>query len=169
LTSLHPLEHGAGGRVPDFTGLDPNVATLPEVLRARGVQSHAIVNVTFLAPETFGVTRGFDAVDHVSSDDNVELRAAATTTSAALEWLDLVRDHGRPFLLLVHYFDPHAVYAPPRHYREVWAAAPDKQSAWTFGTRAEMTALRAGRLDLSRDVIARAERLYVGVIAYLDA
>jgi choline-sulfatase len=169
LTSLHPLEHGAGGHVPKFTGLDPSVTTLPDVLRARGLQSHAIVNVTFLDPETFGVTRGFDAVDQVSFENNVDLRAATATTDAALAWLDGEREGQRPFLLLVHYFDPHAVYAPPRHYREVWGAEPDKQSAWTFGTREEMVALRAGQLDLSREILARAERLYEGEVAYLDA
>lgn len=169
LTSLHPLEHGAGGRVPKFTGLDPSVTTLPDVLRARGLQSHAIVNVTFLDPKSFGVTRGFDAVDQVSFENNVDLRAATATTNAALEWLDGARDGRRPFLLLVHYFDPHAVYAPPPHFREVWAAEPDKKSAWTFGTREEMVALRAGQLELSREILARAERLYEGEIAYLDA
>lgn len=169
LTSLHPLEHGAGGRVPEFTGLDASVTTLPDVLRARGLQSHAIVNVTFLDPQTFGVTRGFDAVDQVSFENNVDLRAATATTNAALAWLDGQREARRPFLLLVHYFDPHAVYAPPAHYREVWAAESDKKSAWTFGTRDEMVALRAGQLDLSRDILARAERLYEGEVAYLDA
>ncbi|MEZ6015313.1 MAG: sulfatase [Planctomycetota bacterium] len=199
LTSLHPLEHGAGGRVPRFTGLDPAVTTLPDVLKKRGYASHAIVNVTFLDPKTFGVTRGFDDVDQVSFENNVEVRAATSTTDAALRWLD-ARDgsngpkgsggtggtggsgstggtggtggsggSGAPFLLLVHYFDPHAVYAPPPHFREVWAAEQDRKSAWTFGTREEMVALRAGQLDLSRATIARAARLYDGEVAYLDA
>ncbi len=168
LTSLHPLEHGAGGRVPRFTALAEGVETLPDLLRRRGYASHAVVNVTFLDPEAFGVTRGFDQVDQVSFENNQDLRAATATTDAALAWLERA-PRERPFLLLVHYFDPHAVYAPPSHYRKVWAEEQDKQSAWTFGTREEMVALRAGRLPLEPSVIERAARLYDGEVAYLDA
>lgn len=167
LTSLHPLEHGAGGRLGAFTRLDEDVSTLAKSFRDAGYATHAVVNVMFLDPRTFGVTRDFETVDNVSFESNVEVRSAHATTQAALDWLD-AREDDRPVFLLVHYFDPHCVYAPPHSFREQWAAPEDRDSDWTFGTRAEMVAIRDGRYAPSPQILARAEKLYDGEVAYLD-
>lgn len=168
LTSLHPLEHGAGGKVPSFRAMDEDITTVAGTFAAKGYRTHAIVNVDFLAPKPFGVTREFDSVDHVSFKTNVDVRAADVTTEAALDWLDENADDG-PFFLLVHYFDPHCVYAPPPLMRERWAAPQDRASDWTFGTRSQMVAIRNGELSPDRATIERAEKLYDGEVAYLDA
>jgi len=126
------------------------------------------VNVLFLDPDLFGVTRDFETVDQEVYKSNVELRAAEATTRAALEWLDANAADG-PFLLLVHYFDPHCVYAPPPAFRERWAQERDRASDWTFGTRDQMIAIRKGQLDPTRATILRAEALYNGEVNYLDA
>ncbi|MDA8593186.1 sulfatase-like hydrolase/transferase [Planctomycetota bacterium] len=48
LTSLHPEEHGAGGRLGRFTKLDAEVQTVVKTFRDQGYRTHAIVNVLFL-------------------------------------------------------------------------------------------------------------------------
>ncbi|MEL6431849.1 MAG: sulfatase, partial [Planctomycetota bacterium] len=169
LTSLHPLEHGAGGNVETFTRLRDGVPTLAQSFRDAGYDTHAVVNVTFLDPETFGVTRDFDSVDNVSFQSNVDVRDARATTAAALEWLDARETQDRPAFLLVHYFDPHCVYAPPPSFREQWAAPEDRESTWTFGTRAQMIAIRDGTYAPDAATLVRAEHLYEGEVAYLDA
>lgn len=168
LTSLHPLEHGAGGQVPRFTRMAEGVTTLARSFRDAGYRTHAVVNVTFLDPRAFGVTRDFETVDNQAFENNVDVRAARATTEAALAWID---EHGEdgPFFLLVHYFDPHCVYAPPPAFRERWAEPGDRAGDWTFGTRAEMVAIRSGDLVPTRETIRRAEALYHGEVAYFDA
>lgn len=168
LTSLHPEEHGAGGRLGRFTKLDAEVQTVVRTFRDQGYRTHAIVNVLFLDPERFGVTRDFETVDQQVFETNVDVRAADATTRAALDWIEANGDDG-PFFLLVHYFDPHCVYAPPRAFRERWAEPGDREGEWTFGTRPQMVAIREGELSPAAATIRRAEALYNGEVSYLDA
>ena len=168
LTSLHPEEHGAGGRLGRFTKLDAEVQTVVRTFRDQGYRTHAIVNVLFLDPERFGVTRDFETVDQQVFETNVDVRAADATTRAALDWIETNGDDG-PFFLLVHYFDPHCVYAPPRAFRERWAEPGDREGEWTFGTRPQMVAIREGELSPAAATIRRAEALYNGEVSYLDA
>ncbi len=169
LTSLLPQQHGAGGHLGKFTALDPGVETLAERFRGAGYATASIVNVDFLGP-VFGLTRGFEHSDVQAFASNVEVRRADATTTAALTWIDRVRKTDeRPFLLLVHYFDAHAVYDPPQPFRRRFAAEADREdTSFVFGTRDHMLALRRGTLALDPAVLARAERLYEGEIAYMD-
>ncbi len=164
LTSLNPAEHGAGGKLGGFQLLDRGVTTLPGVFAQRGWQTHAIANVLFLN-ETFGLTRDFASTDIVAPTTNMDMRSAGSTTQAALNWLD--RRSEEPFFLFVHYFDPHAVYAPPSPFRERFA--PGIEESFVFGTRQQMVDLRAGRLRIPPGVIRRASKLYDGEVAYMDA
>lgn len=176
LTSLHPAEHGAGGRLrptgPDFRTLDPAVTTLAGALENAGWATHAIGNVAFLDAWT-GVLRGFGSVDVESPSSNLEMRTAERTTDAALTWIDAhcaSASGDAPFFLFVHYFDPHAVYAPPQPFRRKFAGPLDRDDeSWVFGTRMQMMALRAGALKFEPPVIRRAEKLYDGEVAYLDS
>lgn len=167
LTSLHPTEHGAGGKVPEFTGLDAGVETVVEVFRDAGWRTGAVVNVDFLA-SSFGLAQGFEWVDEQWFPSNSKVRRATPTTDAAIEWLSA--REGEPFFLLVHYFDPHAVYDPPVDYRRRFASPEDRETEeFVFGTRRDMMALRQGQLELDAGTIARAASLYDGEVAYTDA
>ncbi|MCB9916324.1 MAG: sulfatase [Planctomycetes bacterium] len=179
-TSRLPEEHGAGGALDlgplrrggqpsvDFHALAPEVDTLAEAFAAAGWRTAAVVNVDFL-DRPFGLTQGFEHVDAAWSASNDEVRDARGTTDAALAWLDGARG-AAPFFLLVHYFDPHAVYAPPAEYRRRFAAPQDRgPQGLVFGTREQMLLLRAGRLELDPALVARAKGLYDGELAYLDA
>lgn len=179
LTSLMPEQHGAGGYldlahakpglpVPrTIRGLDQSIDTVAEAFRAGGYDTGAVVNVSFL-DHPYGLTQGFDHVDAKCFGSNTEVRAARETTDAALAWLD-EREGEKPFFLLVHYFDPHAVYAPPPEFRRRFAAPVDRETeSFVFGTREHMMALRTGRLVLDPQLLDRAHHLYRGEIAYVD-
>lgn len=168
LTSELPLEHGAGGSLTpelrsDFHALAPSARTLAEVLHDAGYATAAITNVTFLT-EPFGLLQGFEHQDAVAFESNVQVRDARATTDAALRWLERTRD--RPAFLFVHYFDAHAVYDPPPDLRERFG--PERPQDWTFGTRAQMAALRRGALELDPATVRDAEALYDGEVASID-
>jgi arylsulfatase A-like enzyme len=165
-TSLHPPEHGAGGYLRSFVGLADDRHTLAECFRDAGYATFAVINVDFLGG-SFGMTQGFEEVDFEVYPDNVRVRTADRTTDAALRRLR--EAHERPFLMLVHYFDPHMVYAPPDPYRARFAAPGDRApGGWTFGTRAQIVGAWQGRLRFGADTIRRAEKLYDGEVAHVD-
>ncbi|MFT4649099.1 MAG: choline-sulfatase [Glaciecola sp.] len=170
LTSMHPKEHGAGGRLGKFQTLREGVLTAPAIFSRAGYQTHAIVNVEFLK-EKYGVTRDFETLDTVTFENNVDVRIAQETTDAALKFIEEAPSD-KPFFMFLHYFDVHAVYDPPQPFRRRYAAEFDREGGegrTLFGTREHMIALRDGTLQLTEPWIERASRLYDGEIAYTDA
>ncbi|MBU0637346.1 MAG: sulfatase [Planctomycetes bacterium] len=165
-SSLHPPQHGAGGQLPDFRQLPDSVRTIAECFHDAGFATAAVINVDFLC-ENFGMTQGFADVDFKAFPNNVNVRSATDTTAAAVAWLQ--ERNRRPFFLLVHYFDPHLVYAPPAEYRRKYAAPQDREdSSWVFGTRRQIAEYRMGRVRFDEATIRRAEQLYDGEVAYTD-
>jgi choline-sulfatase len=166
LTSLYPPEHRAGGRLGKFSKLPESVRTLAECFRDAGYATAAVINVDFLT-QTFGMTQGFEHTDFETYPSNVTVRPAGRTTDAALTWLRQPRD--QPFFLMVHYFDPHLVYAPPAEYRKRFAAPEDREDPrWVFGTREQVVGYRRGVVHFDESTIRRAEKLYNGEVAYTD-
>ena len=166
-TSQYPQQHGAGGRLEDFSMLGEEAVTLAELFRTAGAATAAVTNVLFIT-ETFGTTQGFDFVDSEAHGTNLEVRRAGPTTDVALSWLD--RRGPEPFFLLVHYFDAHLVYDPPRSFRERFAAPQDRFIRdHIFGRVAELMALRKGATTLSPETVDRLEKLYNGEVAYVDS
>ena len=116
LTGLLPFQHGVREN-NDFALLPPETrtfASMPEVFRAKGFQTAAVLSSRVLAAE-FGLAAGFDRyVDVESQGDggqaHFEERGAAETTDEALRWLDQSSD--APSFLWVHYFDPHHPFLP---------------------------------------------------------
>lgn len=167
LTSLYPPQHGAGGHLPQFRGLPDSVRTAAECFRDGGYATASVINVEFLT-EPFGMTQGFDHVDHQAYPNNIEVRSATETTNAAVTWLR--RPRQGPFFLMVHYFDPHLVYSPPAAYRRRFAGPRDRKSAdWVFGTREQIIKYRRGSVQFDDATIQRAEKLYNGEVAYTDS
>ncbi|MBW2241954.1 MAG: sulfatase-like hydrolase/transferase [Deltaproteobacteria bacterium] len=123
LTGLYPPRHGvrhnAIFRVSEQT---PSVATH---LHEAGWQTGAFVGAAVLAAE-FGLSRGFDRYDDQNAGDRSSVngfpeRRAEDVTSQALAWLQTVDG---PYFLWVHYYDPHAAYAPPEPWAERFAERP---------------------------------------------
>ncbi len=166
LSSTYPAQHKAGGRIGGFNRLRPETETVGKSFQRAGFKTASVVNVDFAAA-TFGMDNGFDVVDAMRNENNHVARIAAGTTDTALAWLDRMK--GRPFFLLVHYFDPHLVYEPPAQFRERFARGEDRTGEKPlFGEAREILAFRQGMLELDRPMIERLEALHNGEVAYTD-
>jgi choline-sulfatase len=117
MTGLYPAGHGLheNGRF-----LAPGVPVLAERLRSAGYRTAAFVS-SFALARRFGLARGFDVYDDEPAAGRAE-RSARETTERALA--DLRASAKRPLLLWVHYYDPHAPYAPPEPFATRYAKAP---------------------------------------------
>ncbi len=126
LTGLYPP--GNGVRTNGDFRLAAEQTTLAEILAGAGYETAAFVSSFVLDPR-FGLDQGFaryDArVEAARGDAFLEgnERPAGATTDAALAWLAR-RDAERPFLAWVHYFDPHADYAPPEPFAARFPGRP---------------------------------------------
>ena len=126
-TGLYPYTHGLRvmhGLSENY--LDESLTTLAEALRANGYETAAFVSA-FPVSERFGFQQGFDRFDAEflrnvteplttpkgSVNTSSAQRRADETTKPALAWL--AGKHTKPWLLWLHYFDPHdPIVAPPK-------------------------------------------------------
>jgi arylsulfatase A-like enzyme len=115
-TSLHPHEHGA---TRNGLRLRPDATSAARVLGRRGYRSAAFVGNWTLRNGISGLGDHFETYDEVFSRKRWfgMFKGEATAedlTDASLSWLEErradARDHRRPFLLWVHYVEPHAPY-----------------------------------------------------------
>jgi arylsulfatase A-like enzyme len=119
LTGRFPSSHGSGrgklaladGRSRRvFVALDASMPRLAGIVSQQGYATAAFVTNTFLRPG-FGIADGFDTYDHMRNRF-LDERRADVMVDRALSWIDQ-RQHGEPWLLLVHLLDPHQPYDPP--------------------------------------------------------
>jgi arylsulfatase A-like enzyme len=112
MTSLHPSTHGC---VKFSSRLDPSHLTLAEILRDAGYRTHGVGSHSFLKA-TRGLQQGFSGFDgelihdHKRTDRHVSSREIS---DKAIRWLDELAAAGPdepPWLLWLHYFDPHTAY-----------------------------------------------------------
>jgi arylsulfatase A-like enzyme/Tfp pilus assembly protein PilF len=154
------------GRYPTATGVRNNgtfvlpdgEVTLAEILRDEGWQTGAVI-AAFPLKRRFGLGQGFriydDDVEPPGGSDAQQLRvhflerdARAVTDRAIQVWQGL--GAGKRFLW-VHYFDPHAPYAPPAAF----ARHPDPYDGETAYTDDEIgRLLDAIRRDDPRAAVA---------------
>jgi arylsulfatase A-like enzyme len=114
-SGLLPHQHRVGRdrkNVHLFGRLDDEVLTLAELLKDGGYRTAAVMNNTFLAPE-FGLNQGFDTYDWQGAS-NHEIRSASDTVKRGLAWLE---ESEQPALLVLHFMEPHANYAPSEAVR----------------------------------------------------
>jgi len=115
LSGLLPLHHGlrnnAAGSFPTSR------ETLATVFSRDGYATAAFVS-SFVVDHRFGLNRGFDTYDDAVDRDSTSIldseRRGGATADAAIAWLN-AKHH--PFFAWVHFYDPHAPYAPPEPYR----------------------------------------------------
>lgn len=117
-TGLYPPGHGVHENARTVPSHHPLVA---EQLRGGGYRTAAFVSAYVLA-RRFGLARGFEVYDDELGPGGVE-RGAKDTTDRALAFLASA-GADRPLFMWVHYFDPHAPYAPPEPYRTSYADRP---------------------------------------------
>ncbi len=103
-TSLLPMEHGVRNNAQELSASFP---TLAESLRSTGRQTAAVISLGVLQSQ-FGFDRGYD----VFGDDFPRdwLKDAGEVTDEALGIAEA--SLSEPYLLWVHYSDPHEPYAP---------------------------------------------------------
>lgn len=121
MTGLVPNRHGV--RDNGVYRLPENIPVMANLLAEAGYDTAAAVGSAVLDRQ-YGLARGFARYDdHVRREGGLAIpeRDAASVTDAALELADTLR---RPFLLFVHYFDPHADYRPPPPFADTFRARP---------------------------------------------
>jgi len=114
LTGRYPHHHGARANL--LYSLDRREQTLAEILAASNYDTAAFVS-TMVLDSRFGLDQGFALYDddfQSETEATTGERRGDLTTDRAIRWLK--RSHERPFFLWVHYFDPHADYAPPEEF-----------------------------------------------------
>lgn len=113
-TATYPLEHGVLANIEDggrqFVPA-PGIRSFAEHARDRGFQTAAFVSAAPLAAST-GIAAGFDVFDEPAEHS----RPAEETNAEVFRWINEELRPG-PFLLFVHYFDPHFPYQPPEDFR----------------------------------------------------
>ncbi|MCM2254620.1 MAG: sulfatase-like hydrolase/transferase [Vicinamibacteria bacterium] len=119
-SGLYPAGHGVHENARSVPARHPLVA---QRLSAAGYRTAAFVS-SFVLARRFGIARGFEHYDDQMPAGSAE-RSAAQTTERALAFLATPpATPARPLLMWVHYFDPHAPYAPPEPWRSQYPGSP---------------------------------------------
>lgn len=125
MTGLYPLRHGV--RDNGWARLSGEAETLAERAQERGYATAAFVSAVVLGAP-YGLDQGFERYSEPSSGasgalSHIDQRDSKTVTDEALAWL-AERDEDRPFLLWVHYFDPHMPYGAPERFLDQAGGQP---------------------------------------------
>jgi arylsulfatase A-like enzyme/tetratricopeptide (TPR) repeat protein len=117
LSGLYPAGHGVheNARYAPAT-----VKLLAERLKEAGYRTSAFVS-SFALAKRFGTGRGFDVYDDTLANGSSERSSEATTDAAVA---DLSQAATGPRFIWVHYYDPHAPYAPPEPFKSKYPKSP---------------------------------------------
>jgi len=155
LTGLTPVRHGV--RDNGAFVLPTALPTLATALRAAGYTTAGFIS-GFPLERRFGFANGFETYEDRLPRGRSARDAAATerhadeTTERVIAWLS-GRPHA-PWLLWVHYFDPHAAYEPPPEYLRKYADHPyDGEIAFVDAQIGRLFDHLAGRGDLARTIV----------------
>ena len=127
----------------DVFTLPPRVTTLPQRFARAGYRTHALMPV--VGNYLKGMERGFDVFD-------TTFRYADKQANAALASLRRLSADKRPFLLWVHFVDPHYPYDAHAEFSSLGASPRDRYEAEVAFTDKQ---LRAVLEALSRPELAR--------------
>ncbi len=94
--------------------LDPSFTTLPEILTDAGYDTLAVTSHVFLAPR-YGLQQGFVHFDDEFAHPTEDPTTAITSEMVSDKGIRFLEDKSRapdqgPWMLWLHYFDPHGVY-----------------------------------------------------------
>jgi arylsulfatase A-like enzyme/Flp pilus assembly protein TadD len=128
-----PMFHGVHDNA-NFV-VPPGLPTLAGHLKAAGYATAAFIG-GFPLDARFGLNRGFDVYDDdlrtAKKDPGIDAgreRRAQAVLDRALAWLAGRRS---PWLVWVHFYDPHDPYSPPEPFRSRYAKEPyDGEIAYT--------------------------------------
>ncbi len=169
-TATLPSKHGAGEQErpgmaigqKKFLPIRSDLTTAAQSFQANGYQTAAFVNNIFLKGD-FGFDRGFELFDFFGSGAR-KVRKAEKVTDLAMQWLNTRGRPDRPYLLFLHYFDPHFTYQPPTPFLERFDAKITKR----LQEVRHPEQIRNGSVPLSEDDRTNLRNLYLGEVAYTD-
>ena len=157
LTGLYPPRHGL--RTNGLAALPAAAETLAERAREAGFDTAAFVAAPVL-DRVFGLDQGFETWDQPVRDTTAPgefgARPAEEVEAAAERWLR-ERSQARPFLLWVHFFDPHRPWrAPPRFVQQARGDPYRAEVARVDAAVGRLVALldRLGELERTLIVVA---------------
>jgi arylsulfatase A-like enzyme len=156
LTGLYPATHGV--RTGD-NRLPGEAVTLGEALAGHGYTTAAFVDGGYLSPG-FGFDQGFEHYENSGGGGLAEIgpKAIAWMTEHASE----------PFFMMVHSYDAHAPYDPPRELREAFVAELGLPAEGFEATTERLEAAQSGEQPLTEGELEYAEALYDAGILYVD-
>lgn len=171
-TSLYPHEHGA---TRNGLRLRPDLQSFARVLERRGYRTAAFVGNWTLKNRISGLGDHFESYGEIFTRKRWlgMFKGEATAedlTDSALDWLEEARKTPRhPFLLWVHYVDPHAPYrlqeelAPRLGIRPGRGGSGDVSRQDRYDTEVAFADRELGRLlaAFERDPALKANTLFV--------
>ncbi len=157
LNGLSPRAHGARLNVSERTMwmASPRVPTAVTLLGDAGYRTLGLFNVVLLS-ESMGFHRGFDRFSCHPQGHGM----AGSSVDRAISWIEEEEGRDEPFLLVLHLFDPHSPYDPPRPWDTLYAESATGDTAWSFTPQGAVA-------DTSHR--ERLESLYDGEIAWTDS
>jgi len=167
-TSRHPSTLDPEGFAAEDQRLAAGVPTLAETLAKAGYHTAGFQKNPFLGGDS-GLAAPFDVYEMVGGD-SAELESGAQLVGAALRWARAfrrARESGdpRPYLLYVHFMDPHIDYLPPADY--VPEQARNYRGPIDGSARSVHRLLRRPAGPRPED-IRQMQRLYRAEVRYLD-
>jgi len=168
LTSLPPEGHGGFGNGRAIRG---DIDSLARSCRKHGMATAAMVSSWVVGPG-WNLEQGFEAYIPVYKTERRSAPPpspshrpcrAEDITRAACRWLEQHRD--RPFMLWLHYMDPHQPYTPPPPYGA--SAMPPETAGRPTHPNDFVTLFREQR-QLPPPVLHAVRRDYAGEVAYTD-
>ena len=116
LSGRYPISHTIISHISPHEIID-NVIMLPEILRDNGINTVAIDNLGRW------FVKGFqDYLNPLGPNGMLSVFTipGGKVTDKAIEWLDLNGNTNDDFFMMIHYWDPHVPYSPPRKYRQLY-------------------------------------------------
>jgi len=117
-TGQYPLGHKV--RDNGIYRLTESAETLAERMKARGVQTYAVISA-FVLLSRFGMNQGFEVYDdtlrtHRMYNNYKSEIPAVEVYKKFTQWFD--KNYHKQFFAWIHLYDPHEPYLPPKHYAE---------------------------------------------------
>ncbi len=165
LTGFSPSIHKAGKTRKRNTGegltsLNRKLLTIPEMLPEH--RSYGLVNNTHLNPK-FGMADGYEEYIHNRAGYSGYVNARKTADRA---WDMLSSQVDGKFFMLLHFFDPHVPYRPPKAFERKHAAG-DKGTIDNLSYQS-FSALHKYKYIPTGPEIAYLRGLYDGEVTYVD-
>jgi arylsulfatase A-like enzyme/tetratricopeptide (TPR) repeat protein len=123
LTGTYPPYHGV--HINDVA-VPGDLVFLSEILSDNGFGTAGIIG-GFPLDDVFGFDQGFDYYDDdftagIGSSLSGFEKPANQVLGRARTWIE--KNHGGPFFLFLHFYDPHLLYSPPERFRTKYHEAP---------------------------------------------